>query len=327
MSIENSTTGSAPVDDAASAAPAAEVNETNPAPAVEMPPAPVDPGGVVAPQPIAAAAYTPNFKYKAALQEKELDAFWRPLVKDADSEKKVKEIFSKVEAFDFVKNQKVQAEKQLESMTGDYQSMAGTVQRFNESVKSNDLSSAFRLAGISKEQIFQWTQQQLQLMEMPPEQRKQYEQFEQAKTQKYDLEQKVTQLQQQYEDQAAQARVMQLDVALSRPEVNKFAEVWDQKVGQPGAFKNFVIDEAMKVFLTTQKDLPADQAVQIVMQKFNNFASAGESAQPPPQVVTQPPAFNNKPVIPNVTGKTVSPVKKAYKNLDEIKKLSKEMSS
>lgn len=328
MTIESGVTGSAPEESAASTAPAAETADTQNTEQAAA--APVDKGAVnLPPLPQATVAntppaYTPNFKYKAALQEKEVEEFWRPLMKDAESEKKVKDMFTKSDAFDFMKTRRDQAEQQIQSMNGDLQSITGTVQRFNESVKNNDLSSAFRQANISKEQIFQWTQRELQKMDMPADQRQQMEQYEQAQSQKYDLEQQVSFLQKQYESQATQARVMQLDQVLSRPDVSKFAEAWDQNSGQEGAFKNFVIEEAQKVYLTSQQDITADQAVKHVMQRFGKFLNAGETAQAPPQVAPQQQAFNNKPVIPNVMGKAASPIKKVAKNLDDLKKLAKE---
>lgn len=280
--------------------------------------APVVPAaGAVAPP-----AYVPNYKYKAALQEKELDPFFHSLIKDADSEKKIKDIFTKVDAFDFIKQKKEYAETQFDSLLADYNHQADTVQKFNKAVQSNDLSSAFRLAGLSKEQIFKWTQQQLQLMDMPAEQRQQYEQFEQTRMQKSEMEEKYQALQQQYENTTVQTRAIQLDIALSRPEVAKFAEAWDRN-GEPGSFKSFVIEEAKKVYYDTKQDLSSEQAVAMVMQRFGKFLNVGDTTTQPPQAV-QTTNRQNPPVIPNITGKAASPIKKVPKNLDDLKKLAKE---
>lgn len=267
-------------------------------------------------------SYVPNYKYKAALQEKELDPFFHSLVKDPDSEKKVKELFTKVDAFDFVKGKKEEVETKFSSLLNDYDHMSDTVTRFNTSVEKGDLSSAFRLAGISKEKIFDWTRQQIQLMEMPAEQRAQYEQFETAQNQKYELEQKVSSLEQRYQQQAVQARTMQLDAAISRPEVATFAQAWDQN-SEPGAFRNFVAEEARKVFYESQQDLSPEQAVAMVMQKFGRFV--GGTTLQSPQAIQGNGQRQAPPVIPNVTGKASSPIKKVPRNLDDLKKLAREM--
>lgn len=283
--------------------------------------APGAPGTPGAPTP---PAYTPNYKYKAAGSEKELDKFWHPLIKDSESEKQVKELFSKADAAEFQKTRREQAEQAFSSMATDYEQTTNLVKRFNQSVQQKDLSSAFRLANISKEDVFTWTQQQLQLLEMPPEQRQQHEQFEAAKTQKMEMEDKYTQLQQQYETTAVQTRVLQLDVALSRPEVANFAQAWDQNAGQDGAFKSFVIEEAKKVYYDRQQDISPEQAIQMVMQRFGKFLNVGGPTTQSPQAIPQGQR-QNPPVIPHVAGKNASPVKKVYKSLDELKKLSKEV--
>lgn len=276
-------------------------------------------------------SYVPNYKYKAAGQEKELDdPFFRSLIKDAESEKKVRSVFEKIDAFDTVKGQKQHFEGQFTSLLGDYNNMSHTVTKFNESVSKGDLSSAFRVGGITKEQVFKWTQQQIQLMEMPPEQRAQYEQFEQAQAQKSELEERVQSIQQQFETQAVQNRTMQLDFALTRPEVARFAEAWDRG-GEPGAFKDLVIEEAKKVVYESQAagkpiDLSPEQAIAMVMQRFGKRLSVGDATM---QVASQAIPGNGQrtapPVIPNVVGKPSSPIKQVAKSLDDLRKIERSL--
>ena len=273
-------------------------------------------------------AYTPNYKYKAALQEKELDEFWRPLIKDQDSEKKVKELFTKVDAFDFVKTRKEALEEHYGSLSADYEHMGTTVKNVEDSLQRGDLTSVFRQLGVSTPQVFQWAQKQIQRMEMPAEERAEIERYEQTEEQKYGLEQEVSQLRQQYQHQAVQARTMQLDMALSRPEVAEFAKAWDSNGGE-GSFRDFVVEQAKTVFYTTKQDLSPEQAIATVMQRFGKFLNVGETTTQVPQAPgsMQGVPQNQKPVIPNITGKAASPIKKVPKSLDDLKKLARDVSA
>jgi len=273
----------------------------------------------------AAPAYQPNFKYKAALEERELDEFWRPLVKDADSEKKVKELFTKVDAFDFVKTRKEHVEEQYEALAGDYDHLSSTVKNVEDSLNKGDLTSVFRQLNVTKEQIFKWTQDQINRMEMPPEERQRIEQYEQAQLHNQTLEQKFSTLESKYQNQAVQARTMQLDMVLSRPDVSQFSQAWDANGGQ-GSFRNFVVEEAKKVFYETQMDLSPEQAVNQVMQRFGKFLNMGDSMTQAPQALNSMQVQQQKPVIPNITGKAASPIKKVPKTLDDLKKLAKQAS-
>lgn len=282
-------------------------------------------------------AYTPNFKYKAALQEKEVDEFWRGLIKDEGSEKKVKEALQKLDGFDAVKTSRERLTQEYQSLSTDYKNQQAVVDRVEGALQRNDLTSAFRQLGVTPEQVFRWTQEQLQRMELPPEQRRAFEEAEQLKTQQLTMQEQMTQYQSMYEDQAVQARTVHLDLVLSRQEVSQTAERWDQLMGQHGAFRDQVVQEAQNAWYQQGKDLSAEQAVQIVMSKFGKVLSGQQmpGIQSQPEAMTaqqmqQPPqmqvhAPQAKPVIPNINGKGTAPIKRVPKSLDDLKKMAKEL--
>lgn len=286
--------------------------------------APIDPSKPV---------YTPNFKYKAALQDKEVDAFWRPLMKDGESEKKVIEALQKLDGFDFVKDSRDKVQKQFESLQSDFSSQAEVVSRVESALQRKDLTSVFRQLGVTEQDIFSWTHQKLSMMELPPEQRKAFEEAENAKVQNFEMQEQMTQFQQMYEKQAVQTRTMQLDMMLSRPEVSQTANSWDERMGQMGAFRDLVIQEAQTAYYQTQTDLSAEQAVQRVMQKFGKVLQSGGGSQAIAAEISQAPQSHQiqvpqaKPVIPNINGKGTAPIKKVPKSLDDLRKMAKELNA
>lgn len=273
--------------------------------------------------------YTPNFKYKAALQEKEVDEFWRPLIKDQDSEKKVIDALQKLDGFDFVKESREKIQKQFESLQNDYIAQSEVVSRVESALERKDLTSVFRQLGVTDQDIFQWTHQKLQMLELPPEQRKAFEDAENVRQQNFEMEEKMSQFQKMYEQQAVQARTMQLDMILSRPEVSQASAGWDNLMGQVGAFRDLVIQEAQTAYYQTGEDLSAEQAVQRVMQKFGKAMQSQALSQAAPQVQSattpQIQAPQAKPIIPNVTGKGTAPIKKVPKSIEDLKRMAKEL--
>jgi len=279
---------------------------------------------------IPASAYKADFKYKAALQEKEVEEFWRPLMKDAGSEKRVKEALTKLDGFDAVKESRESVVQQYESLNSDYQEQTQLVNRVTGAVQRKDLSSAFRQLGVTEQDVYNWTHQQLQMMELPPDQRQALQAAEEQRHQQFETEEKMSKLQSMYEDQAVQARTMQLDHSLSRPEIQNAAQSWDNLTGQPGAFRDLIIQEAQTAYYQNQEDLSAEQAVQRVMQKFGKVVNQNAmSQQAVPQAHTQqahvPHVPQAKPVIPNITGKGTTPIKKVPRSLDDLKKMAKEL--
>lgn len=287
-----------------------------------------------------APAYTPNYKYQTLLQEKEIEEFWRPLIKDKDSEKKIVDLLTKVDGFDHVKAGRDRLSQEHQSLTEDFKETRALVDRVEGSLKRGDLSSVFRTLGVTPEQIFKWTHSQLQRMELPEDQRRAFEEAENLKSQQYDHQQQMAQYQKMYEDQAVQARAMHLDLVLSRAEVAKASESWDQLMGQQGAFRDLIVQEAQTAWYQRGQDLSAEQAVQLVMTKFGKIMNQPQlpGVQVSPEAISVPQAQTMpqqqapqvhppqaKPVIPNINGKGAAPIKKVPKSLDDLKKMAKDL--
>ncbi len=285
-------------------------------------------------------AFTPNFKYKAALQEKEIDEFWRGLIKDAESEKKVKELFTRADAFEYMKEKSTKREEEYQSLYQDFETQARVVNKVMEAKKAGDFDSVFRNIGMSDHEVIQWAAKRVDylqmLNQMPPDQRQALERQQQAAFQATEYEEQISQLTTERQALAAQARATQLDMVLSRPEINHSAAFWDEKMGNPGAFRNMVIDEAKMHFYLTQQqtgqgvDLSAEQAVAHVLKKFGSFVNAqqmGGQQAPNAQVQSTPgpQAPADRPVIPAVSGASKTPIKKQALSLDDIKKRAAEL--
>lgn len=277
--------------------------------------------------------YTPNYKYKAALQDKELDEFWHPLVKDPDSEKKVKDIFTRADAFDYMKEKLIKRDSENESLRGDYEAISKDVTRVVAARDKGDLDSVFRNLELTDEAVIRWAANKVDYMQMlkglPPDQRTAIERQQQAQLQNSDYEEQLSQMRSEMQTHAVQARTMQLDMSLSRPEVTQAAQFWDGKMGYQGAFRDLVIEEAQKAWTFNQKDLSAEQAVAQVLQKFGKFIDLQGSAAPAGvnSSSTQAPvqvSADKKPVIPSISGTSKTPIRKQIKSVDDINKLIQE---
>lgn len=274
----------------------------------------------------AAPAYTPNFKYKAFGKEKELDPFWQAHIKDQDSEKKVKDVHTRAEAFDDLKTRHESTQTEFQQLVGEFTALDKDVKRVMKFRNDGDLDNFFNSLKIPQEQVFKWVEQKLNMQSLPPEQRQALESQAQERQQRYDLEQQKAELEQQYQTQAVQARTMQLDMTLSRPEVTSVASAIDSKLGRLGAFRDLVIEEAQRVYFSTGQDLSAEQATGLVLQKYGKFLESSEQA---PQAIAQTPQpqVGGKPVIPAIQGKGTSPIKRAPKSVDDLRAIHRELAS
>lgn len=280
-------------------------------------------------------AYTPNFKYKAVGIEKEIDPFFHALIKDADSEKKIKDVFSKVDAFDFVKGKLDTKEKDFLSLQNDFNTQAKMVENVRQAYRNKDFDSIFRTVGLSDHEIIQWAAKKVDYLQMlnqlPPEQQQAIKAQEQAAIQNQTYQDQLATMQRELQEQKVQARTFQLEQSLSRKDVASAVSFWDTQMGKEGAFKDMVIEEAQREWYLNQVDLTPEEAISRVMQKFGKFIGAqtqgpqGEGVVPPAPNQTVPQMPSQKPVIPVVPGSSKTPIKKQYKSIADLKARAKEL--
>jgi hypothetical protein len=273
--------------------------------------------------------YKPDYKFKSWDKEYELDPFFKSLVKDEESEKKIKSLHAKAYGFDSLKDKFNNVREEYQGFKKENEVLNRSVSQLGKFISNKDYENFFQALKISDEDIFEYAQKRLNMMSMPADQRAEYERQAQIRHQNYMLEAQNQQYQQQYQEAAVQTRAVQLDTVLSRPDIGKYASAWDRDMGQEGAFRSLVIQEGQSHFFQTGHDLSAEEAAHLVLKKFgkvirtedgqmtatpgSGFAGSQQGAQ---QTTSSPP------IIPHVSGKGTSPVKKAPKSLDDLKKLA-----
>lgn len=275
--------------------------------------------------PPAMPAYTPNYKFKAYEKEYEVDELFRPLIKDADTEAKIKALHSKAYALDPMKEKLEGTRKEYDGFRGTVEPKVRAYEQFNKILENKDWDTFFKKLGVPNEEIFSYVEKQLALMNAPADQRAEYDRNIALRQQAYQQEEQIRQYEAMHQQQAVQTRHMQLDSLMSRPEVQKYAGAWDERAGNLGAFRQLVVDEAAAAFYATGQDWPAEQAVQHVLNKYGKvIASLGGQ---PTQAFggQQQMAQQAPPVIPHVAGRGTSPIKKVPKSLDDIKKMVSEL--
>lgn len=268
-----------------------------------------------------APAYTPNFKFKVLDKEHEFDPMFRSLVKDAETEKKLREFHEKAFGIDNIKKN-YEAEKlthaETKKIAEKYSTLDKELKTLGGFLGKGDYTNFFKNINVSEKEVFEWVQKRINEMSLPQEQQQALRAQELERERLYYLEQQNQEIQTAMEKQQVQARTYELDFVLAKPETQSFASKYDAVVGQPGAFKQAVIETGAFIYDRHKIDLPVEQVVQQTMQKYGKFLSG----QPQATETTSSQAKEPPPVIPHVAGKGVSPVKQRPKNLDELKKLA-----
>ena len=182
---------------------------------------------------------------------------------------------------------------------------------------------------IPEEKVLQWLVEKVEYNQLPPEQRKLLDDRKQAQQRAHELEKHSRTSEERTMQMLSQAKGQALDALLERSSVQAFANAYDQKFGQEGAFRDAVCDLGSLIWEKHGVDLSPEEAIKGVMDHYGKFVSV---EQQQPQAVgapdvnggTQTPPSRTKepPVIPNVSGRQTSATKPKVRSLDDIKKLA-----
>lgn len=297
--------------------------------------APVVPAAGTAP--VVPPAFTPNFKFKVLDKEHEIDPLFQGLVKDADTEKKVKELFEKAYGLDSVKVDrqmlKEKIEKHYAPLEKTFQGVQKSIQQIDKMIEQDDYDNFFNALQIPEQKILQWAVKKAQLMSLTPQEQAAYTQQVQERNQLYQLQQQNADFQEQLFQTQVQARAAQLSQELSKPEVLNVMSSFDARAGVQGAFRNEVIKRG-QFYASQGVDAPVEQVVKEVLQLVGHVVPQATGPQQPAdngagtggQAPQQQTPSQKPPVIPNVGGQGTSPAKRVVRSLDDIRALAKQQS-
>lgn len=269
------------------------------------------------------AAYTPNYKYKVLKEEKEIPEHFRALVKDAATEKQVRELFEKSDGLPAVtqhRDQLIQENKVMREQWGPFVQDAQTALN---AARKGDLDTFFEKVGLTEEQVLRYALKRLQLREKP-ELLEAHNRDRTFNQQLEDLRQENARLQQGLAETSTQSRARDLDMQLARTEIQAVVQAFNARAGNPQAFRNAVIERGQWHW-SQGRDVPADQAVNEVLN-FVGFTpgtgvvAGGAGAAGGDGGGTPEP----KPTLPNIRGKGTAPVKKVPRSTEELRQLARE---
>jgi hypothetical protein len=270
-------------------------------------------------------AYQPTFKFKIRDKEKEFDEWIRPVIKDADTEKKVKELYEKAYGLDMVKQDRETVKGELLQAKEKIASTEKAINLVSEYAANKDWDSFFESLNIPKNEILQYALQLVQREKMPPEQKAQWEASRQAQQEARYYQEQNQALQQSQRQFQVQQREFELSQVLSKPDVSVIAEAYNARTGNPSAFREKVVLIG-QAHVARGVDISPEQAVQEAVKEIQYFIQnpgqqAGMQGSEAPKVV-QP---SSKPTLPNIQGRGTSAIKSTVRSLDDLRNLAKSM--
>jgi hypothetical protein len=268
----------------------------------------------------------------------QIDPKFQAIMKDAESEKLVRDLHAKAYGLDSVKERYTEARGQIAQVSQENTEIKAGIQEARKIYQSavqtgnwHKLDQFFEKLQIPQENILKYAYAKVQLSEMPPEQK-------QAVLNQLDAERRADIAAQQQQktasaglSQAQQMRQLQIEVAMSRPDVAEMAKAFDERLQKPGAFMDAMRREGSLAWHQGQDILP-NEAIKRVIENYGLKVGAPAPAATPAAGLEQaPPAKpplvqRTDKIIPNVQGRGTSPVRTPKpRSVDDLIKYRKEV--
>lgn len=272
--------------------------------------------------------YTPNFKFKVMDQEKEFDEWLRPVVKDAETEKKIRELYEKAHGLDYVKSDRQKIRSDFESLRNEYVGHRKNYDELSGYLNKGDFDKFFQKTSVPEAKIFEWVYNRLNFHQKPEHEKAEIMKAQELEARARELEEQNQYWQTQYQTTAMQQRTFELQSAIARPEVASIAQQFDARMG-PGAFQKEVIARGAYYASVMGQDVPVQHAINDVVKLIGGVTPQTPMGTPQTEMAPAqaPQAPEKKPVIPNIQGRGTSPARRTPSSLADLKRMREEMSA
>lgn len=263
-----------------------------------------------------APAYQPNYKFKAYDKEHEMDEWTRALIKDKETEEKFRSLYAKGHGIEEMKGKLEKYRNDYQKVNEDFTGTQAGLDRLKGHVSNGDFDAFFKETNIPLGKVWEWVEHKIKYNELSQEDKRRYDEAIQVKRQNMDLANKANSTDTKYQEVLSRQKQIEMKYALSEPETKQLQQSFDERIGRDGAFQEFVAEQGYLIEQSTGKDCPVEVAVKRAIAILGN--TPGGLSQPT-QAVTQVVPPGPKPVIPNIKGGSVAPVKKRPQNLKEMR--------
>lgn len=272
--------------------------------------------------------WKPDFKFKVMDKEHEIDPLFQPLAKDEETLKKIRRLHEQAYGIPHLEASRDEFKNKYSQVlprVQEYEQVEKKLDKLSYFVQNQDFGSFFNELQIPKDAVLHWVKKELDMMEAPPEYRAAQEKASELARQKYDYEQELN----YYRAQAQEAKNKEvfgyIDNSINGL-AGDIASQYNERLGNPEAFRQAVIHKGMTIQQATGQMLPAEEVVSLVKQDMVRLMGLQENVAPQVMGSAQASAPQPKaPVIPVIKAGGASPIKTPPKSLEEIKKLANQL--
>lgn len=259
--------------------------------------------------------FTPNFTYKSFGEERDMEDWVKPFIKDSETEQKVRDLFEKSSGIDQLKDERERMQQSYQEMQQSVQQLSklkSNVELLGNLAKSKDLNGVFNMLGIKNDDIFAYAEKEYDAVHnMTPEEKAAHRQMRDRLTEAEVLRHRDSlrsaQDHQVRQEQFREHLIHQIN-ELGQEPVDHI-NTWEQSKGR-GRFLDLVYEVGNNYFQRYNTPLAPEQAIKGALEqlRLDTFDPAGKPAEQSAQPVDPQPSSPSQeggvqqPVVETATG-------------------------
>ena len=277
-------------------------------------------------RPVEPMGYEPNHKFKVYDEEHEFEDFLKPIIKDKDTEAKVRALYEKAYGLDVVKPKYQRLKDEKVDLTEKYENLSTGINRLRDTLDQGNYPEFFKAMNIPDEKIYEYVMDKLKYQDMPPEQRQAYDSQIELKQKASKLEEENKRLNDTQMKNLVSQTDSQINGILGRDDLKGIVSEYDKRVGKEGAFKDAIWSIGETHYVTKQENLTPEAAINKMLLNLGHISHTAYSATAVPQITVTVPgtptqlAVKQNATIPSIPGTTGAPVTKQIRDLDALRK-------
>lgn len=265
----------------------------------------------------AVAEFTPDFSYKFKGETREIPEYLRPLIKDEDTQKQIRNMVERAEAVELHKGKTSELESQLQEIVP----MANTLKEFQEAYQTAQSPAEhhelLNTVGYSDEMIKDVAREILKREQLPEDQRHLMQENKRVALEKRQLMNQNEQIAAQYNQALTRITQTEIGLELGKAEYNPLISAYEKTQGEGSFEKLFLERGSYYTDLNGGTLVPPTEVMSRIAKEFAPFLTAapvGELAgKQPAQVVT-----TKQKTMPNIGSGNGSPAKSAINSLEDL---------
>lgn len=264
--------------------------------------------------------FTPDFTYKFKGETREIDPMFRGLIKDAETQQKVRDFVERAEAVELHKSKTKEYEGRIQEWEPVVKQMQMYQQAYESAKSPADHLSLLNEIGYEPEMLKNVVREILKREQMPEEQKQIFEASQRAELEKRQLMEQNEGIRQEFSSLLMNVTQQQIDLELGKAESQELMKAFESANGE-GSFKQLFLERGAYLTEKTGRHVPPAEVMSHISKEFGWALAPKQAAGAANVQVIKP----KQKTIPSVGTQNGSPTQPSINSIADLQAKYKQL--